>query len=197
MLRADLFAIERWITPNSQVLDLGCGDGALMDYLQQHKQVKGYGLEIDAYNIERCIQRGVNVIEQNLDEGLNNFSQDQFDTVIMTQALQAVKNPKLLLQEMMRIAQRGIITFPNFAYWRIRWQLLFKGRMPISKSLPYHWYDTPNIHLCTFNDFEDLCRQLNLRVLNRRVVDNRYQRDGLNRLWPNFWGEIALYHVSR
>lgn len=197
MLRADLLAIERWITPNSQVLDLGCGDGALMNYLQQHKQVQGYGLEIDAHNIELCIQRGVNVIEQNLDEGLNNFSQNQFDTVIMTQALQAVKNPKQLLQEMMRIAQRGIITFPNFAYWRIRWQLLFNGRMPMSKSLPYHWYDTPNIHLCTFHDFEDLCRQLNLRVLNRRVVDNRYQRDGLNRLWPNFWGEIALYHVSR
>jgi SAM-dependent methyltransferase len=197
MLRADLFAIERWITPNTQVLDLGCGDGALLDYLQQHKQVRGYGLEIDAQNIERCISRGVNVIEQNLDEGLSNFARDQFDTVIMTQALQAVKNPQLLLQEMMRIAQRGIITFPNFAYWRIRWQLLVNGRMPMSKSLPYHWYDTPNIHLCTFHDFEDLCRQLKLRVLNRRVVDNRYQRDGLNRLWPNFWGEIALYHVSR
>lgn len=197
MLRADLLAIERWIVPNSHVLDLGCGDGALLDYLQQNKQVYGYGLEIDAANIEQCIQRDINVIEQNLDEGLSNFSKDQFDTVIMTQALQAVKNPQLLLQEMLRIGQRGIITFPNFAYWRIRWQLLFHGRMPISKSLPYHWYDTPNIHLCTFKDFEDLCRQLNLRVLNRRVVDNRYQRDGLNRLWPNFWGEIALYHVSR
>ncbi len=197
MLRADLLAIERWITPETQVLDLGCGDGALLDYLQRHKKVQGYGLEIDAVNIEQCINRGVNVIEQNLDEGLSNFSQDQFDTVIMTQALQAVKNPQQLLQEMMRIAQRGIITFPNFAYWRIRLQLLFNGRMPMSKSLPYHWYDTPNIHLCTFTDFEDLCRQLKLRVLNRRVVDNRYQRDGLNRLWPNFWGEIALYHVSR
>ena len=156
-MRADLRVIEPWVEPATQVLDLGCGDGTLLAYLQKKKKVLGYGLEIGQKQITGCIEKGVNVVEQDLDKkGLRNFADNQFDTVIMTQALQAIKRPDVMLDEMMRIGRQGIVTFPNFGYWRCRHYLLWHGKMPMSKTLPHTWYNTPNIHLCTFKDFQEL-----------------------------------------
>ena len=159
VLRDDLRIIQQWVKPSSQVLDLGCGEGQLLSYLQANKQVNGYGLEINPDKITACIRNGVNVLEQNLDDGLSNFADDSMDTVIMTQALQVVRRPDELLEEMLRIGKEAIVTFPNFGFWKTRFYLLLKGRMPMSETLPYNWYDTPNIHMCTFRDFEILCHE--------------------------------------
>lgn len=197
VLRDDLQIIQQWVKPDSQVLDLGCGEGTLLQYLRQHKNVRGYGLEIDPQKITTCIARGVNVIEQNLDKGLGNFADNSIDTVIMTQALQAVQRPDQLLDEMLRIGDEAIVTFPNFGYWRTRFYLLLKGRMPMSETLPYNWYDTPNIHMCTFRDFEILCREKGIRILNKTVVDDQHREHWTIRLWPAMLGEIAIYHITR
>ncbi len=195
-LRDDLTIIQRWVQPNSQVLDLGCGAGDLLRYLQDNKQVRGYGLEINPEKITACIRNGVNVIEQNLDDGLDNFGSSSFDTVVMTQALQAVKRPDLLLDEMLRIGREAIVTFPNFGYWRTRLYLLLKGRMPMSETLPYNWYDTPNIHMCTFRDFELLCHEKGIQIKNKTVVDGRHQKRWRIGLWPALLGEVAVYHIG-
>src|SRR5690625_2157389 len=159
MKRLDFKIIRDWIPHNAKVLDLGCGDGTLLAKLRDTRNVNGYGLEINHHNIIECINKGVNVVEQDLDKGLSNFSNSSFDYVIMTQALQAVEKPHLVLSEMLRVGREAIITFPNFGYWQVRSYLFFKGRMPVSKSLPYQWYDIPNIHLCTVRDFDAFCRE--------------------------------------
>jgi len=196
-LRADLAIIQKWVKPGSQVLDLGCGEGQLLKYLQEEKNVRGYGLEINPEKLTACIRNGVNVIEQNLDNGLGNFADNSSDTVIMTQALQAVKRPDELLDEMLRIGKEAIVTFPNFGYWKTRFYLLLKGRMPMSDTLPYNWYDTPNIHMCTFRDFEILCHEKGIRILNRTVMDDQHQQHWSIGLWPGMLGEIAVYHITR
>lgn len=195
--RNDFDIIRHWVRPESRVLDLACGDGKLLQTLATNKQVKGYGLEINPQNIERCIENGVNVIEQNIDRGLGNFRDNSFDTVIMTQALQVLRHPHLVLDEMLRVGRECIVTFPNFGHWRCRWYLSTRGRMPVSKFMPYTWYDTPNIHFCTFKDFEDLCRHKQLTVIKRLVVDNAHKGDWKTRLFPNLMGEIAIYHLAR
>ncbi len=197
LLRDDHALIQRGVKPGSQVLDLGCGQGTLLQYLQRHKNVRGYGLEINPDNITACIRNGVNVIEQDLDNGLRNFEDNSIDTVIMTQALQAVERPDLLLDEMLRIGNEAIVTFPNFGYWRTRFYLMLKGRMPMSETLPYNWYDTPNIHMCTFKDFEILCREKGIKILNKTVVDDQHKQHWTIRLWPAMLGEIAVYHITR
>ncbi|WP_150276738.1 methionine biosynthesis protein MetW [Halopseudomonas salina] len=196
-MRADLEIIQEWIKPGSRLLDLGCGDGELLRYLSDHRKVTGYGLEIDPEKINACIERGVNVIEQNLDAGLSNFGDNTFDSVLMTQALQAVHYPDQVLEEMLRIGREAILTFPNFAHWRCRLYLGTKGRMPVSEFMPYTWYNTPNIHFCTFKDFEELCRERSIRILDRLVVDQSHQSTWLSGLWPNLLGEIAIYRVTR
>ncbi len=197
-MRSDLEIICGWIQPSSRILDLGCGDGTLLAYLQQHKQVQGYGLEIDPNNITACLQKGVNVIEQDLDQDdLSHFKDKSFDLVVMTQALQAVRSPDIMLDEMLRMGRECIITFPNFGHWRLRFYLAQKGRMPMSKTLPYTWYNTPNIHLCTFKDFEELCTQKNIYIKRRTVVDNEHRTRWSNQVFPNLFGQIAIYQVSR
>ncbi len=196
-MRLDLRLAERWIKPKSRVLDLGCGDGELLAHLRDNFDVKGYGLEIDEEKINDCVARGVNVIQQNLNDGLGNFGDSSFDSVIMTQALQAVEKPDRLLNDMLRVGKQAIITFPNFAHWKTRGYLFFKGKMPVSEALPYSWYDTPNIHLCTFKDFEVLCRQLDINILNRLAVDDDQQGSLLMNRFPNMMGEVAIYRVSR
>src|SRR5690606_23928452 len=191
-MRADLEIIQEWIPAGSRVLDLGCGNGELLAWLRDHKQVTGYGLEIDPDNIAACIEKGVNVIEQNLDLGLGNFASDSFDMVVMTQALQAVHYPDLLMKEMLRVDRECVITFPNFC----RWYLTTKGRMPVSEFLPYTWYNTPNIHFCTFEDFERLCQERGATVLERRAVDRDHKHGLGSRLWPNLLGEIGIYRVT-
>lgn len=195
-MRSDLEIIQDWIPNNSRVLDLGCGKGELLAYLKEHKNVSGYGLEIDSDNINQCLQKGVNVIQQNLDEGLANFATQSFDTVIMTQAIQAVHYPDKLLQEMLRVGKTCIITFPNFGHWRCRLYLSLKGRMPVSEFMPYTWYNTPNIHFCTFQDFEALTKELNAKVLQRLAVNSQHRDTTLTRLWPNLMSEIGIYQLT-
>ena len=197
MLRKDLDIIHNWIAPGSRVLDLGCGDGALLERLGKEKQVSGYGLEIDPEQIQCCVERGVNVVEQNLDKGLTNFGDHSFDTVVMTQALQTLRFPHLVVEEMLRVGRECIITFPNFGQWKARWHLAFSGRMPVSDLLPYEWYDTPNIHFCTFRDFEVLCRQHNWQILHRQVVSESTAAGLLKDFLPNLFGETAIYHLTR
>lgn len=196
-LRADLQIIEQWIRPGSHVLDLGCGDGELLSYLRDSKGVHGYGLEIDPDKISACVRKGVNVIEQDLDKELDNFEDKSFDTVVMTQSLQAMHYPDRVLEDMLRIGKEGILTFPNFAHWRCRLYLGLRGQMPVSDFMPYTWYNTPNIHFCTFKDFEDLCRERSIQILDRLVVDQSHQAGRLSALWPNLLGEIAIYRVTR
>ncbi|MCD6010024.1 MULTISPECIES: methionine biosynthesis protein MetW [Halomonadaceae] len=196
-MRADLELIYRWVPEGARVLDLACGDGELLDALAREKDVFGYGLEIAPAGITACLERGVNVIEQDLDQGLANFENDACDLVVMTQALQALRRPDLMLDEMLRVGREAIITFPNFAYWRHRFYLGFKGYMPVSRSLPHAWYDTPNIHLSTFNDFEKLCRDKGLVITDRAVGTGEHKRNRASRIWPNLFGEIAIFRVSR
>ena len=193
-LRPDLTIISEWIKPGSRVLDLGCGDGTLLEHLQHERDVDGYGLEIAPGNIVSCIDKGVNVIQTDLDAGISDFfDEGHFDYVVMTQTLQAMNYPEQLLKEMLRVGREGIVTFPNFGHWRARTQLALGGHMPLSTALPNMWYNTPNIHLCTLKDFEALCTQLGIRILQRMVVDHahRYRLGG--KLLPNLLGEIAIY----
>jgi methionine biosynthesis protein MetW len=196
-LRSDLNIIQNWVKKNSRVIDLGCGEGELLSYLKNEKKCKGYGLEINPDSIVSCVEKGLNVIEHNLNDGLEHFKDDAMDTVIMTQALQAVSRPDVLLDDMLRVGKEAIITFPNFGYWRTRFYLMTKGKMPMSKTLPFNWYDTPNIHMCTFHDFENLCREKGLTILNRTVVDKNHNKSLAIRTWPNMLGEFAIYRVTK
>lgn len=195
-MKAEYRLIHQWIEPNSRVLDLGCGTGDLLKDLQTHKNIQGYGLEINPERITACIKNGVNVIEQNLDDGLANFKDNSFDVIVMSQALQMVKHPDILLREMLRVARSCIVTFPNFGHWTTRTYLTFKGRMPVSKVLPYYWYNTPNIHLCTFKDFEAFCQNERINICDRTVVDSSGKDNWFIRRMPNLFGEIAIYRVS-
>lgn len=195
-MRIDLNEIQHWIAQSSRVLDLGCGDGTLLKFLIDNKGVQGYGLEIDAEQINACIDKGLNVIEQNLDQGLGNFGDKTFDTVIMTQALQTLHFPHLVLDEMLRVGKECIVTFPNFGHWKARLHLALQGRMPVSDLLPYEWYNTPNIHFCTFKDFEVLCRERHIKVISRQVV-NEQSGQAFKDIMPNLFGETAIYHLSK
>ncbi|MDX1693537.1 MAG: methionine biosynthesis protein MetW [Ketobacteraceae bacterium] len=196
-MRYDFMTIKNWIRPNARVLDLGCGDGTLLAMLKEEKSIAGYGIEINEDHIVECIRKNVNVIEQDLDSSLDNFETQSFDTVVMTQALQAVRYPDKVIDDMLRIGKECVITFPNFGHWRCRLFLALKGRMPVSRILPYTWYNTPNIHLCTFKDFEALCHRKSLTILNRTVVDSNDNDNPLIRWFPNLFGETAIYHVTR
>ena len=197
-MRVDLEIIRDWINPGSSVLDLGCGDGSLLDDLSRARGIEGLGLEIDIGDIARCIERGVNVIQADLDKGLSDyFKQRIFDYVVLTQTLQAVHRPARLLSEMLGIGREGIVTFPNMGYWKSRFQLFLKGTMPMTKALPADWFDTENIHLCTVKDFENLCRRSDIRILERIVVDHAHRGGPGTRATPNLMGEIAVYRITR
>lgn len=197
-MRPDLEIIAEWIAPGASVLDLGCGDGTLLAHLQRNARTTGYGLEIDDDNIVHCLEKNVCVIQSDLDAGLSAFfDEDSFDYVLMTQTLQAVRYPDRLLGEMLRVGKEGIVTFPNMGHWKSRLQLSLAGHMPVTRSLPNRWYDTPNIHLCTVTDFEALCRQEGIRILQREVVDFSHRSHIAMRLLPNLLGEIALYRFTR
>ena len=196
-MRTDLSFISQWIQPKERVLDLGCGEGQLLAHLQAEKAISGYGMEIDTQNIVKCVAKGVNVIHQNLNDGLTYIDEQSFDTVIMTQSLQQTREPDKILDEMLRIGKRAIVTFPNFGHFTTRLYLGVRGMMPMSKALPFRWYNTPNIHLCTFKDFEILCQEHGIKIIKRTVVDSQHAENWRTRTFPNLMGEIALYHLEK
>jgi len=196
-MRSDLDIINDWIKEDSKVLDLGCGNGELLQHIIGKKNVRGYGIEIDAEDINHCIEQGIPVIDQNIDDGLQNFGDQSFDLVVMTHALQQFRRPDLLLDEMLRIGKECIITFPNFGHWRNRLHLGLKGRMPVSEFLPYNWYDTPNIHFCTFVDFTNLCEEKNIHIKRWAAVDGHLRDHWWIRAFPNVMSETAIFYVSK
>ena len=190
--RKDFEAISNWIQPDSTVLDLGCGDGSLLVNLQETRNIVGYGIENDGAGILQCVANGVNVIQSNLESGLKEIDDGAFDYVILSQTLQAMKRTEAVIDEMLRVGREAIVTFPNFGYWRHRWQIL-NGRMPVSENLPYQWYDTPNVHMCTVADFDAFCARKNLRVLSRLVMNHDREQPVL----PNLLGTLALYRLEK
>ena len=190
--RPDFEAIAGWIRPGASVLDLGCGDGLLLKYLKHARSIRGYGIEIDDDNIVACVRNGVNVIQSDLERGLAGFDAESFDYVILSQTLQATRHTEQVVGEMLRVGREGIVTFPNFGYWRLRLQVL-GGRMPVSPELPYEWYNTPNLHLCTVRDFESFCRARSIRVLERIVLNDHRRVEFLS----NVRGSLAVFRFQR
>ncbi len=189
-VRADFALIAQWIAPNAKVLDLGCGDGSLLSQLRKTHNIRGYGVEKDDANWLKAMNNGVDVIQMDLESGLSGFEAQSFDVVILSQTLQAVLNTEAIVHEMLRVGREVIVTFPNFGYWRHRIQITM-GNMPVSDNLPYQWYDTPNVHLCTINDFDDFCRKSNIKVQQRLVLTDKKEV----RLMPNIMGSLAMYRL--
>lgn len=191
--RPDFAAIAESIRPNATVLDLGCGDGLLLKYLKQTRNISGYGVEISDAKVVASLRNGINVIQGDLERGLAEFEAASFDYVILSQTLQAMRHTEVVINEMLRVGRQGIVTFPNFGYWRARWQLVFGGQMPVSEQLPYEWYDTPNVHLCTIRDFEDFCADHSIRVLARLVLHEGKPI----RVMPNLRGSLAVFRFEK
>lgn len=191
-LRPDLAFIAHWVRGESQVLDLGCGDGVMLDYLQSDKQCAGYGVEIDDSKIPACVARGVSVIQQDMEAGLTLFADNAFDTVLCLSALQMMKNVEGVLRDIARVGREAIVSFPNFAYWPHRVALL-RGRMPVSKSLPYEWYDTPNLRCATIKDFEELANEVGLEVLECVALHDGRPISVL----PNWRGSLAVFRFRK
>ena len=191
-MRPDLAAIIHWVPRGARVLDLGCGDGSLLRSLWLEREAPGYGVEIDEASVLACVKNDVNVLQLDLESGLAAFADRSFDCVILSETLQAIRHQEALLREMLRVGREAIVSFPNFGHWQARLQIAFAGHMPVSKELPYQWYDTPNVHHCTLIDFEALCAKLDIRILERVVL-----RDGSPvAVLPNLLGSLAVYRVS-
>jgi methionine biosynthesis protein MetW len=189
--RPDFDAIAAWIPRGAHVLDLGCGDGTLLRFLQEQRAVTGYGVDINDGNVLACVRNGVQVIQSDLERGLSDFDDHSFDFVLLSQTLQAMRNTEHIVREMLRVGRAGIVTFPNFGYWKNRLRVL-GGRMPLSKNLPYAWFDTPNIHLCTIRDFEDFCAGRGIRITGRTVLTG--SEPVTHR--ANLFGELAIYQFT-
>ncbi len=186
------------IPENAKVLDLGCGDGTLFSKLIKEKNVTGVGVEINKDEVIKALDKGVAVIQGDIDKGLKQFPDKSFDYAILNQTLQSTEKPDLVMDEMLRTAKKAIVSFPNFAYWKVRFYLFFKGKMPKSKSLPYEWYNTPNIHLMTVNDFFFFFKKRNIKILKSVYLTRNKARSGiLVRTITNFFSEEVIFVVSR
>jgi methionine biosynthesis protein MetW len=189
--RADFAAIAESIRTGSSVLDLGCGDGTLLRYLKETRATTGYGVEIADEGVLACVKNGVAVVQSDLERGLSGFEDDSFDYVVLSQTLQAMKNSDIIIREMLRVGREGIVTFPNFGYWKNRLEVL-RGRMPVSDNLPYEWFNTPNVRLCTVADFERFCAERHIRIVERKVLTNGRAVNAM----PNLLGALAVYHFG-
>ena len=186
--------IVQVVDSGSRVLDLGCGDGELLNRLIREKQVHGRGVELEEEMILRCISKGISVFQGNLDEGLKDYATKSYDFVVLNQTLQVIRNPVLVLEEMLRVGKKAIVSFPNFGYYATRLQLLFNGRMPLNHQLPYEWYRTPNIHLCTHRDFVMLCKNLEIGILSEIALINERRLKGLPK---NLFATEVCYVLER
>jgi methionine biosynthesis protein MetW len=184
--------ISGWIKPNVRVLDLGCGDGELLGHLAATKNVRGYGLDIDDSAVLACVQRGINVIQSDLERGLAEFDNQFFDVVVLSRTLQATRKTEALMREVLRVGKEAIVTIPNFGHWTTRWQLGIGGRMPVSKRLPFQWYDTPNVHFATLRDFDVFCKEKQVRILDRVALT---QGVPVHRL-RNLRADVGMYRLQ-
>ena len=194
--RKDLLLISSWIKPSSKVLDLGCGDGQLLKILKEKYNVHGYGIEINIDNIKKSIKNGINVLQVDIDSGLGEISSKSFDYVVLAQSLQVVKEPKKLIDEMLRIGNEIIVSFPNMGHWSSRLGLTLKGTMPVTENLPYSWHETPNIHLCTIKDFILFCNENNYKILEKSITTVDQKSNLLIKYLPNLFGEIATFRIQ-
>lgn len=198
-LRNDLAVVAAFIPPGSRVLDVGCGDGHLLETLQREKNVDGRGIEISQRGVNECVARGLSVIQGDADTDLVYYPDKGFDYVVLSQTLQATRNPKMVLDHLLRIGDHAIVSIPNFGHWRMRAQLLLKGQMPVTRELPYSWYDTPNIHFCTIRDFVNLAEEVGARAERAVALDGDGHRIAVSMPWWfwNFFGQQAIFVLTR
>lgn len=193
MNRSDFSIIGGWVGRGQRVLDLGCGDGSLLASLQDARAVRGYGIDIADENVLACVTRGVNVIQSDLESGLAGFGDHSFDTVILSQTLQQIHRVETIINEMLRVGREVIVTFPNFAYWRHRVQLGVRGTMPVSRTLPYEWYNTPNVRMFTVREFDRFCRSRQIAIIDCEVLSGERRI----RFAPNLFGQLAFYRIRQ
>jgi methionine biosynthesis protein MetW len=197
--RLDYLKVREMVTSGSRVLDVGCADGELLALLQESRGVDGRGIELSQEGVNAAVGRGLAVIQGDADSDLANYPNDAFDYVILSQTIQATRNPRLVLENMLRIGRRAIVSFPNFGHWRIRSQILFRGRMPVTSNLPYEWYDTPNIHFCTIRDFVDLARSVDAVIERAEALSLSGRPVQVKAPWWfwNLFGEQAVFLLRR
>ena len=195
-LRRDLKIIANLINPNEIILDVGCGDGVLLEYLLKNKKVDCRGIELNQEGVNKCVQKGLSVIQGDANYDLNNYPDNFFSTVISSQTVHAMIQPEIVLKNLIRISKRAIISFPNFGFWKIRRELLLKGKMPKNTILPYEWYNTPNIHLCTIKDFEDFCTNFDIKILKKIFINSK---NAIFKpiLFENFFAYQVIFCISR
>ena len=191
-LKLEQRVISEWIEGLSSVLDLGCGDGELLSFLIQEKQVHAQGIEIDEQAIHKCVAKGLSVFQQDIDTGLSEYRDKFFDYVILSQSLQQVKNPDIVLKEALRVGKKVIVSFPNFAHYTARFQIFFGGRVPVTRALPYEWHDTPNSHFLSISDFIEYCTRRSIKVENSIFI----RKNKRVRVFPNFFAEIGIFLLS-
>jgi methionine biosynthesis protein MetW len=197
-IRVDLQLIADMVTPKARVLDVGCGDGSLLDYLVHFKQVDGRGIELSQAGVNACVAQGLSVVQGDADTDLDEYPDDAFDFVILSQTLQATRDPRHVVSQLARVGRKVIVSFPNFGHWRVRWNLLWTGRMPETKAIPLKWYNTPNIHFCTILDFLDLCGTLDVEVEKALAIDSWGKADIIqSRFFANVLGEQAMFLLRR
>ena len=196
-IRVDLQLIADMIEPKTRALDVGCGDGALLDYLVRFKQVDARGMELSQAGVNACVANGLSVIQGDADTDLGEYPDHAFDYVILGQTLQATREPREVLRQMLRVGKRAIVSLPNFAHWQVRLRLVFGGRMPQTSSLPYKWYDTPNIHLCSIDDFRALCTDMGVKVERAVVLNSQSRPIDMPPLLANLFGEQAVFLLRR